>query len=754
MKNYLEHEIEVKYMDCCLESSKDWSWFLEELKASYELDDISSWEGYLKANSLLRVYSYFVRIVSINGVDIHSDNPIMNDIISIAKLFKGLSSYEACKNSITTAFGSVLLLVVRIAMLINASNGTNYLSYGELLTRYNEYQLFNMNAIDDYSEEILSLSSSIGVEGFELARMCLEDNVHEVFHGMAEGFFDDYQGAILNADCFNYQNIKLPDYRTWQEAFLLDMLSVHISNGKLDPLMVFGGIQQPDISRWTRDVINKMKAFFADDTANFVLETIAYILYKDSPSNTTMLKHCVLYCQEVDQLEKWRKLAVSSYYVLSYLFADKKIYDIKSERAFRTLLDKIHEFNDPLHLDKLNSDKFPLSKEQKSILKDYYENLYKTIDDVVDVHGLLDYFRNPNVVKRMTTDYFLRVKAKFLVYTEDKNNPQTPDVFYEYMLFLMEANSKGININKNVIKGTIIAVQQLWQEEYYKATIQSMHIYEYKQTFLSSHVDKYNELILKAPLLIAKTNNSLGENKIIEIMKYESANPLKYFIKSIEISQMYPLLKDEEHLNANDVDKLIIRLISKIVETKGYKFLNVLSEKKYLMAYYARVRLQANCIASFVGHIEKKLYKKVSQDMGYPLIKYNKKLTLAHITQLFPYLEQMIRKIGSLTGYVPFQLNEERFMKYKDPSTLLIEILTDIYKESSAFESAPDILMAFNYMYNVNSLNIRNECIHGRDYQDGDSLRYAFRLTLFVMNTLLNRIRIIEENIVSEEKCN
>ncbi len=753
MKNYLEHEIEVKYMDCCLESSKDWSWFLEELKASYELDDISSWEGYLKANSLLRVYSYFVRIVSINGVDIHSDNPILNDIISIAQLFKGLSSYEACKNSITTAFGSVLLLVVRIAMLINASNGTNYLFYGELLTRYNEYQLFNMNAIDDYSEEILSLSSSIGVEGFELARMCLEDNVHEVFHGMAEGFFDDYQGAILNADCFNYQNIKLPDYRTWQEAFLLDMLSVHISNGKLDPLMVFGGIQQPDISRWTRDVINKMKAFFADDTANFVLETIAYILYKDSPSNTTMLKHCVLYCQEVDQLEKWRKLAVSSYYVLSYLFADKKIYDIKSERAFRTLLDKIHESNDPLHLDKLNSDKFPLSKEQKSILIDYYENLYKTIDDVVDVHGLLDYFRNPNVVKRMTTDYFLRVKAKFFVYTEDKNNPQTPDVFYEYMLFLMEANSKGININKNVIKGTIIAVQQLWQEEYYKATIQSMQIYEYKQTFLSSHVDKYNELILKAPLLIAKNNNSLGENKIIEIMKYESANPLKYFIKSIEISQMYPLLKDEEHLNANDVDKLIIRLISKIVETKGYKFLNVLSEKKYLMAYYARVRLQANCIASFVGHIEKKLYKKVSQDTGYPLIKYNKKLTLAHITQLFPYLEQMIRKIGSLTGYVPFQLNEERFMKYKDPSTLLIEILTDIYKESSAFESAPDILMAFNYMYNVNSLNIRNECIHGRDYQDGDSLRYAFRLTLFVMNTLLNRIRIIEENIVSEENA-
>lgn len=754
MKNYFEHEIEVKYMDCCLESSKDWDWFLEELKASYDLDDISSWEGYLKANPLRKVYSYFVRIVSINGVDIYSDNPILNDIISIAKLYKGLSSYEACKNSITTAFGSVLLLVVRITILINASNGTNYLLYGDLLTRYNEYQLFNMNAINDYSEEILSLSSSIGVEGFEPARICLKDNVHEVFHRMKEGFLDDNQAAILNANCLNYQIIKLPDYQSWEEAFLLDMLSVHISNGKLEPLMILGGIQQPDISRWTRDVINIMKAFFANDTANFVLETIAYILYKDSPSNTTMLKHCVLYCQEVDQLEKWRKLTVSSYYVLSYLFADKKIYDIKSDRAFRTLLDKIHEFNDPLHLDKLNSDKFPLSKEQKSILKDYYENLYKTIDDVVDIHGLLDYFRNPNVVKRMTTDYFLRVKAKFFVYTEDKNNPQTPDVFYEYMLFLMEANSKGININRNIIKDTIIAVQQLWQEEYYEDTIKNMHIYEYKHTFLSVDVDKYNELILKAPFLVAKTCFSLGDNKLIEIMKYASANPVKYFIKNIEISQMYPILRDEDHLKTNDVDNLIIRLISKIVETKGYKFLNVLSVKKYLMAYYALVRSQANYIASFIGHIEQELYDKVSQDVGHPLIKYNENLSLAHVTQLFPYLEQMIRKIGALSGYVPFQLNEERFMKYKDPSSLLIEILADIYKESSTFESAPDMLMAFNYMYNGNSLNIRNECIHGRDYQDGDSLRYAFRLTLFVMNTLLNRIRIIEENIDSKEKSN
>ena len=32
-------------------------------------------------------------------------------------------------------------------------------------------------------------------------------------------------------------------------------------------------------------------------------------------------------------------------------------------------------------------------------------------------------------------------------------------------------------------------------------------------------------------------------------------------------------------------------------------------------------------------------------------------------------------------------------------------------------------------MYNGNSLNIRNECIHGRNYSQGGQLRYAFKVT-------------------------
>lgn len=748
MNNYLDHEIEVKYMDCCLESSIEWDWFIEEIKASFDLDDINSWDGYLKVNPLRKVYFYFVRIVAISGVVIRSDNAVLNDIISVAKMFKGLLSYEICKDSITTAFGSLLLLIVRLTLLINASNDTDYLYYGELLTRYNEYQLFNMTSINEYSEDILSLSSSIEVDGFEPARKCLYDNVHEVFHPLKSGFIDEHRSSILNVNCFNYQIIKTSDYQSWQESFLLDMLSVHISDRKVDPLMNFGDVQQPNISRWTQDVINKMKEFFSDDTANFVLETIEYIIYKVAPSEITMINHCILYSQEVDLLEDFYKLSVSSYVILGYLFADKYVFTIESDPAFRSLLDKIYEFKEPLYLDKLNNDSYPLSKEQKKILYNYYENLYKTIDDVVDVHGLLEYFRNPNIVKHMTTEYFFKVTEKFNLYTEDKNNPQIPNVFYEYMQFLMLANSKGISINRNIVRSTIIAVQQLWQEEYYEITCQNMKVYEYKHTLRTSDVDKYNEAVLKAPLLISKSTSSLGENTLIDIMKSASANPLLYAVKNIEISQMYPILRDESHLNTNAVDILIIQMISSIIQTKGYKFLNVFSAKTYLMDYYSHVELQANLTAGFVGHIEKKLYEKVSQSLDYPLIEYDGQLSLAHITQLFPALEKLIRKIGSLTGYVPFQLNEKQFMKYKDPSTILIDILKDIYNESSSLESAPDILMTFNYMYNGNSLNIRNECIHGRLYQSGNTLRYAFRLTLYVMNTLLNRLRIIEENNV------
>ena len=91
-------------------------------------------------------------------------------------------------------------------------------------------------------------------------------------------------------------------------------------------------------------------------------------------------------------------------------------------------------------------------------------------------------------------------------------------------------------------------------------------------------------------------------------------------------------------------------------------------------------------------------------------------------------------------------------MKFKDPSSVLSELLKMVYNELGSFENASDLLFVYHFMYNGNSLNIRNECIHGRDYMEGGRLRYAFKVTLLAVHMINCRIKVIEENMDKKEK--
>lgn len=117
------------------------------------------------------------------------------------------------------------------------------------------------------------------------------------------------------------------------------------------------------------------------------------------------------------------------------------------------------------------------------------------------------------------------------------------------------------------------------------------------------------------------------------------------------------------------------------------------------------------------------------------------------VTQLFPVLEIKIRELVTLFGIFPFKKNIDEFMQYNDPSSLLRELLTMIFDEQHSFENVPDLIFIYNIMYNGNSCNVRNECIHGRDYLSGDRLRFAFRATLFAIHMVEFRINTIKENV-------
>ena len=45
MKNYLEHNDEVKYVDGLLENSQEWDWFIELVESNFDFEDIEFYSG-------------------------------------------------------------------------------------------------------------------------------------------------------------------------------------------------------------------------------------------------------------------------------------------------------------------------------------------------------------------------------------------------------------------------------------------------------------------------------------------------------------------------------------------------------------------------------------------------------------------------------------------------------------------------------------------------------------------------------------
>ena len=109
---------------------------------------------------------------------------------------------------------------------------------------------------------------------------------------------------------------------------------------------------------------------------------------------------------------------------------------------------KIQSVNNIKVVKQYLEDKIPISKEQKKQVNQYYDNLYKEIDSVTNVNEFIRYLQNKDSVKKIDLQYLSKVVEAFNLYTENKEDRMIPTLFYEFMIFLMEINSKGLNIDK------------------------------------------------------------------------------------------------------------------------------------------------------------------------------------------------------------------------------------------------------------------------------------------------------------------
>ena len=225
---------------------------------------------------------------------------------------------------------------------------------------------------------------------------------------------------------------------------------------------------------------------------------------------------------------------------------------------------------------------------------------------------------------------------------------------------------------------------------------------------------------------------------VIETVRYYLYNRIP---SEQTISKHFELIRNVER---HDTDQAFLSIVENILETKSYKFLNQMEPMNMLNAIYDDM-IQSVLLSISLFSDEKALYEKIKTELSeYELIDLNDEIYLAHVTQLFPILENKIREYGSYLSIVPFKEKVDEYIHKKDPSSVLQDIILEIYKETASLENVPDLFFVYQCMYNDNFLNVRNECAHGNAFIFGDELLNGFKLTLICLNVILEKLNYVK----------
>ncbi|MDU7162978.1 MAG: hypothetical protein E6296_00335 [Anaerococcus vaginalis] len=744
-KNYLDHEIHVKFVEGILEQSQSWQWFIEYIENNYDLSDISSYIEYKnRSNSLVSILSKFANILEICDSNFRFKTILLQEIYEISKYYLGAIERESCEKKISSEFSKILFLSVWLTKLQNLGNDSKYIVDNRFMNQRNFHQTLNMQVFDYDKEEIILYLEKIKLRDFEIIKRNIEDNLNRVVYGISENFFEKYGDRLLSANCFDFQSFDRKTGLTWQEDTLLDMLQVSIRNGEIIPMYSNGDSIAPNYKEWTPDLLKQLKSYFNNNISDFVIESVDFLLNRKDPNIEIIETHCNLFLELISKGEDYEILTSSTYEILTMLFDEGVMDRTEKTEVIKGFYKKLHSITSINLLMRLHSS-FPLNRDQIQSKKDYIENQYRTISDINDIPNLTQYLENTDIARHINQSYYNETKDKFLDLTKNVNDILVANLFYQAMLFLISVNQTNQIVDKRIVKQDMINIQEDWQKNRYQEQTKNLHEFTNSIQISTEEVEKYNKSILDNPIIVANSTVLAKVDDLISVLERTSNHSLMYMVSRVEINNIFPIKDTGINFDRHETDDILRKQVEKIIERYGYKFINVLDADIYVSAMHDTYINNVYLVIALFNK-EKELYELLEKNVGVRLIPFNEQISLGHLTQLFPLLEIEIRQLGKLFGIVPFKENVREFMKFKDPSSILRELIENVYEELDGFESAPDLLFVYHFMYNSNSLNIRNECIHGRDYFEGYRLKLAFKVTMLALYMIRYRINSILTN--------
>lgn len=744
-KNYLEHEIYVKFVDGILEQSQNWQWFIEYIEDNYNLSDVGSYIEYQnRSNSLIRILRNFTNILEVCDFNFQFRTILLQEIYEISKYYVGATERENCEKNVSSEFSKVLLLSVWLNKLQNSGNKSKYVIDNRFMNQRNFHQALNMQEFDYDKEEIILYLEKIKLKDFVRIKRNIENNLNRVVYGLSENFFEKYGDKLLSENCFNFQSFDRGTNLTWQEDTLLDMIQISIRNGEVIPMYSNGDIIVPNYKDWTPDLLKQLKNYFNNRISDFVIESVDFLLNQKAPNIETIEDHCNLFLDLISKGEDYEILTSSTYEILTMLFDQGAMDRIDKTEVIKEFYKSLHSITSVNLLMRLRSS-FPLHRDQIQSVKDYIENEYRTILDINDIPTLTQYLKNIDIARYINQIYYDETKDRFLKLIKDVNDTLVANIFYHAMLFLISVNQTNQIVDKRIVKQDMINLQEYWEKSKYQEQVKNLQEFTYGTQISTEEVEKYNKSILENPIIVANSTVLAKVDDLISVLERTSNHSLMYMVNRIEINNIFPIKDTGINFDRHETDNILRKQVEKIIEKYGYKFINILDADIYVSAMHDTYINNVYFVINLFNK-EKELYELLEKIIGVRLIPFNEQISLGHLTQLFPLLEIEIRKLGKLFGIVPFKENVREFMKFKDPSSILRELIEDVYEELDGLESAPDLLFVYHFMYNSNSLNIRNECIHGRDYFEGYMLKFAFKVTMLALYMIRYRINLILDN--------
>lgn len=743
---YFEHDLSVKIMDNILAKSKEWDWFIDYIETQDIDFSISSFDDFFRLKiEIDDLFLYFIKIREYYSGDLEIHTQWLLDLDVLSLYYTGyLTLPEVC---CTNDFFKIFKLLILCGKIYSVGKSKKHIIYQDIFMLRNIFQLEDLKEFYDEKDTIYQLIADVSINLDEPKNRFIS-NINRVYY-QDDAFLTENKSTFLNANCFSYHYVSIPKYKTWQERYLFEMVSTKYENGNLMQTVTYrNGNGFPDFSLWTDIAIASMKDYFDNQIANFIIESVDFAVHNTTPSQSTIETHFKLlldYYQKVDSEKELEYYCSSLEFIISF-FKDNNTLQLISPNCY-VLLSKAIELvkiDDVL----LFFDKNGIlrNKKKKEKINNIINRKLQMVDSIRDHISFSEYISDNDIIYRIDKAIADKLSDVFDDIVSQCDGIIIASLFLEYFKFLTKIiNNRGIVSIE--VQYEIIRIRCLWSDEYYQKAKAGLQTFTHSFSVDQEKINQANNAIYQYPIAFALSVFGFKENDLISALQNISNTPMLTLCSQIIISEDFP---KEYELNMDDnhiVDNIFRQVIHKTVKENSYKLLNSFSPEQYLRELYKTIIRFINAEVFFFEDHEK-IYNTIKQDFSeYNLIEFSSIPCLAHLSQLFPILENRIRDYGEVCGIVPVNLKSGYWDKLKSPTSILTEIIKNIYEMTGSLVNAADFFFIYFCMYGENGLNIRNECVHGKNYIKSNEITYAFKITLLCIHMIDNRFKMFRKDI-------